>query len=73
MGKVYSRNVAQKQICVSEFPQKIPNGRKDADSLPNELPEFAEISQGDGASINNEVHGKSQLVGKCLFWETENI
>ena len=31
---------------------------KNDDSLPIDRPEFAEISRGDGTSINKEVHGE---------------
>ena len=58
MGKVYARNPAQQQIFFSKFAQKITKGGKKADSLPIDLPEFSEICQGDGASINKEVRGK---------------
>ena len=36
---------------------------KNDDSLPIDRPEFAEISRGDGTSINKEVHG-----GKPADW-----
>ena len=59
MGKVYSRNLAQQQIFVSKLDQGIPKGNKNGDSLPIDLPEFSEISQGDGTSINKEFRGKN--------------
>ena len=46
MGKVYSRNLAQRQISVAEFPQKISSGDANADSLPIDIQKFSETSQG---------------------------
>ena len=60
MGKVYSRDLArQQQISVSKFDQEIHKGNKNVDSLPIDLPELSEISQGGGGtSLINEVQGE---------------
>ena len=58
MGKVYSRNLAQQQISVSQLAQKFPKGNKNADSLPIDLPALSEISKGGGTSLIKEVQGK---------------
>ena len=46
MGKVYSRNLAQRQIFVSKFAQKSFSENQNTEGISNDLPEFSEIAQG---------------------------
>ena len=47
MGKVYSLNLAHRQIFVSNSAQKASEADQSAESLPTDLPEFSEKTQGE--------------------------
>ena len=46
MGKVYSRNLAQKQLFGSKFAQKSFSENQNAEGRKIDIPDFAEKSQG---------------------------
>ena len=61
MENVYPRNLAQRRLYVSKFAHAIPNENEKTDSIPDGLPEFLEISQGDGKSLTKEIAGSKPL------------
>ena len=72
MGKVYSRNFAQRQIFVSKFAQKSFSENTNADGFPSDIPEFPGKVQGYGDTINLEVHGEKPLGWALSILQNEN-
>ena len=74
MGMAYSRNLAQQQqIFLSKFAQKTSRGDTNAESPPNDLPEFSEISQGGGSSLNKEFHVVKPMDWDLSILQKENL
>ena len=46
MGKVYSRNLAQRGIFVSKLAPKAPKANQTTESSTTDIPEFSEKNQG---------------------------
>ena len=57
MGGVYSRNLDQQQITVSNSAQQSPNGNQNAEGMAPCIPDFVGFPQGDSAALNTEVLG----------------
>ena len=64
-GEVYSRNLAHRQLFVSNSAQKSLSEHQNACGLNTNRPDFAEKSHGDSASLNIEVHGEKPM-GRAL-------
>ena len=74
MGKVYSRNLAQRLISVAKFARGISSGDANADSLTICLPGFPETSQGGGASLIKKVQwGKPAGWARSFLKEREQL
>ena len=66
MGKVYSRNPAQRKIFVSKSALKASEENQAAETLITDLPEFSGKTQGGNKSLNAEILGKYRPTGRSM-------
>ena len=73
MGEVYSRNLAQRQIFVSEFRQGTFCEDTNAEYSTNDIPDFSETIQAGGSYLNKEAHVEKAYGLGSDYFAKENI